>query len=230
MYLALSTQAAPVFVYTTIASSAQDGALVSGITGVDAAAIATVDPAGLTQYVNSQLLAAEASLPEYTRVEMDIVGWQTPLGSSAQFVANQINSAFASGQITDPITGGPPESWAEYPGQIAWGDDATDSVTIRVLKAQPPVIALYIIVGLAAVIAVALIWGALQRSSWQAKSATTGVNGAKVFTSIAGFVVDNWWWEVPLAGAAIVAPFVIGKTAQTEEAVNRLRYAERGGF
>lgn len=198
-------------VYTQLGSSGSDGPLVGGLSGIAAAALAATDPAGLVPYVNAALLAAETNLPEGTRVEMEISGWATPLGSSAQLVASTLQSAYQQGRIVDPESGQPPEAWPEYPGQIFWGDDATDTLTVRALKAQPPVVAIWIVVGLLALVAAVLVWDALHASTWRASSASAAV--AKAAVGVLSWAVGHWY--LVLGGAAVlaVAPWALREHA-----------------
>jgi hypothetical protein len=214
-----------------LGSNSADGPLVGGISGAQAAEIAASDPAALAKYLNARLLAAEAQLPEGAAVQLSVTGWQTPIGSSAQFVADQINSAWTSGEIVDPQTGSPPEPWREYPGQIAFGDDATDTVTIRVLKEQPPLVALYILIGVAAVIAIAVVWDNLSSPStpWTAQSSVPPAVALNA-GGILKFITQNWAILALGAGGLVAMPFIIRHIAQTREAENELRAAERGRY
>jgi hypothetical protein len=102
-----------------------------------AIAIATSNYAAMDQYVNQIVQQAEADLPEYTRVELNISGWVVPgIGSVGQSVADAIQQQWVEGNIYDPATGETPGAWPEYPGQVAWYDPTVDILTLRWVKAQ----------------------------------------------------------------------------------------------
>jgi hypothetical protein len=224
--------AADGLVRTTVASSDRDGALVTGISGVEAAALAVTNPGALLQYVNADLQAALAALPEGTRMELVVSGWSLPaVGSVASSVADRVNAAWAAGQVD--YGGEPVQAWPEYPGQVAWGDDGSATVTIRVLKAQWQAL-LFVFIGILVVAAVWVLWDGWRSSAtpWQANAASpSGIGtGSTGLGGLLKFLAANWWWELPVVGAVAFAPWAINKLAAAREAENRLAAAERGEF
>jgi len=207
---------------TTIASSDTDGPLVGGIDALTALDLAATNPQALAQYVNPALQHAERSLPEGAEVELDITGWQVAGQSIAQFVASRLNANIRD--IRDPDTGEQVQPWPQYPDQIAWGDDSTDTLTLRWVKGQP--FAVWIIVG---IVVLAGIWYLLSRAKWRA-SANVVAPGTPNPVSIGAWIVDHWWLFLILAAAGVAAPFIVRSAAKTEEAVNELRAAERGAY
>lgn len=220
---ATTTQLEP----TTIASSATNGALLEPLDAGDIAAVAVeaiADPAALAQYVNAGLANAEDALPEGALVQLDITGWLTPLGSTAQWVATQINSAWAAGRILN-VDGTPVEAW---PGQsyLAVGDDATDTVTIQAVKGQPPLV--WIVVGVMVLLGIVVLWGVLTRSKW----AATLWQETKTTGKVLSWTLEHLPYILLAAGGvaavAVVAPLVAGAeegAAKVERGTRDLRSA-----
>ncbi len=180
----------------------------------------------LAAYVNAEMVAAETNLPEQSEVQLDLQGWQTALGSGAQFVASQIQAQYQAGNVVYPgLASEPseiPQTWGGFP--FAVGDDATDTVTLRWLKAQP--FLPWVVVGIVLAVAVVAVVYLLEHGTATMSSDTA----AAAVVRAGSFIVKNWAWELPLAAAAIVAPAVIRKVAQLREAENEYRAAKRGLF
>lgn len=210
-------------VYTEIANSSADGPLVGGISSAQALAYALTDPAKLLDYVNPQLLSAGNRLPHGSRLEFVITGWMVAGSSLAQYVASRLNGAYAAGRLVNPQTGTALEAWPEYPGQVAWGDDATDAVTLRVL-ASPWA---YVLVGALALVAAAVVWDLLSHAGWTASS--VGLGSAVSPIGVISWLIAHWYVPVGIVVAGIAAPIIINEVASTREAENRLEYAEGGG-
>lgn len=153
------------------------GPLVSGIDAIQAAAIAAFNPAGIARYVNRTMVAAEKAQPEGAEIQLDITGWPGPFGNSmAPSIADYLNRRFAAGKIVDPATQEAIIPWSAYPGQIAWGDAGTDTVTVRWVKGQYFIIAVSVAFALG-IIAGIYIWRLLERSGWVASGSGSSAGG-----------------------------------------------------
>lgn len=203
--------------WRVIGSNSMNGPLLQGVSTSQAIAWALQGRTDLlAQAVNQALAQAELALPEGTPVQLDISGWTVPGGSLAQYVAGQIQQAYVSGRIIDPNTHGVPDTWPEFPGQLAWGSDATDTVTLRWVKR--PAWAVWIVVGIVIVLAALALVYLLQRANWQAQ-AGFAQGGA---TSPAGpsvnplpWLLHNWQWVLVGLAALAVAPFAIRQLGAT---------------
>ncbi|HEY3367789.1 MAG TPA: hypothetical protein VGK74_22250 [Symbiobacteriaceae bacterium] len=227
-------------VYSEIAGRASSGPLVDDVGFATLGWLAATNPQRLTDYMNSRLVAAEQALPEGARIEISMTGW-TLLGSSwAQRAAGQVQAAWEQGRLVDADTGRPVEPWPEYPDRIAWGDDATDTVTIRTVKAAIPLVIGWIVIALIAVVAVYQIWQWLRDSNWAVRAASDAaaapgdpqppVPGSIQPKDIPGWLLRNWPW-VLLGGATLAAaPFIVRQVAHLREARNELDAAEHGEY
>lgn len=136
----------------TVASSAQDGSLLT-VDLQTAWNLATQGAAALESVINQALLQAEQNAPEGALLELDVTGWTIPiLGTSVgNQVANQVNRAWANGQITYPsgpeqglsIAAWPPQYWS---GPFAAYDAGTDTIAIRAVKQQGIVVTVILII------------------------------------------------------------------------------------
>lgn len=207
--------------YATFASSTKNGALVEGLNPATATWLAATNPGALAAYVNQSLVAAEAHLPEGTRVELDITGWNVLFGSTAALVASQIQGAYAAGKMRDPSTGKIPPAWPEYAGVIATGNAATDTVTLRWVKGDLWTDA--VVIGIITIL-VAVVVFLLSNASWQAKSATTTSGGTTnpPGLSFLQFVLQNWALVTVGALALVAAPFIVHEVARTKAAEHEL--------
>lgn len=179
------------------------------------------DPSQLAGYLNRVMMAAEAAAPEGAWMQLDLQGWSNPVtGTSyASDVAAEIQSAYASGQITDPSSGEVPGTWDTQQGVLATGDPSSDTVTLRWVKGQ--LFLLWIFVGLLVAVAVVVVWNYLRSSSWgQFAGLPSGVTGTipkapatltpldryvliLAGVSVAGLFGYAWWRiEVAKAGAS----------------------------
>ncbi len=209
-------------VYTTLADSTADGALVGGITSAQALALSVSDPARLLDYLNPRMLAAVNALPHGTRLEFDVTGWTVAGASMAGLVANRVNAAFLGGTLVNPSTNTPLEAWPEYARQVAFASG--DTVTFRVL-ASPWA---WILVGVVGLLAVAVVWDLLAHSSWTASS--VGIGSAVSPIGVLQWLVRYWYVPAGALVAGVLAPIIIADVANTRESENRLRYAEGGGY
>lgn len=208
--------------------SARDGPIVLGLSGPQAAYLYATNRAALANYVNQTLQQREAALPEGSKVEMQITGWN----GLAPNVAQSLNQAWASGEIINPITNEMVQPWSEYPNQIAWSQG--DTVIIRTTKAQIQIV--WVIVQIAAfVLAAIYVWELLRSArgiasvfapatspipipgsppSQGAQGLTTGqkillVGGAVLIVGVAGYM----WWKITLAQAGAAHVTTIVETA-----------------
>jgi len=219
-----------------IGSNELDGALVSGIDGATAAYYAETNPSQLLHYVNPHLIAAESALPEGTPIELHITGWQTVIGESAQFVAQQTNQAFLLGKLRN-LDGTPVVPWREYPDQVAWGYDDQDLLILRMRKADIPLPILLLVAGIVAGILIAALWDhwANPHTSWSALASPAPSGGSTGGTvpspgQVYGWLARNWPWLLLGAGALAAAPWAIRQVARLRESENELRAAEGGEF
>jgi hypothetical protein len=146
-------------------------------------------------------------------------------------VASQIQSYYAQGKIM-AADGSSIQAWPEYPGQIAWGDSSTDTLTLRWVKADPFV---WIIVGILLVALGYLVYRVLTQSSWTMSSASTtsgtgtGTGTTASAANITGWILKNWWWELPALGVLAIAPWVIRQTRRTYEEEHEFSREIEGG-
>jgi len=213
--------------YQTLASSDQAGALVTGISGAEAALLAATNPAALVGYFNSALVSALQGLPEQTRVELDISGWTVAGQSLASYAAQQINSAWASGRID--YNGEAVQPWPEYPTQVAWGDDSTATVTIRVLKAQWEAI-LFVAIGILVVVAVWILWDNWRSPStpWTAQVAyQQGTTPPLTGQGVLAWAARNWAWLLLGAGVLAAGPWAFRQFRRLRE--EETQYASEFG-
>jgi hypothetical protein len=123
-------------VYSTLADSTTAGALVT-IDWATALQIALGNPSAVQDAINPAIASAEAGLPEGTRVQLYLTGWDVPIiGNVGARVADQINAQWSAGNIRDPNTGEVPQPWPEFPGAIAFYDPASDTVGLHWRKGQ----------------------------------------------------------------------------------------------
>lgn len=211
--------------------STMDGPIVLGLSGPQAAYLYATNRAALANYVNQTLQQREESLPEGSKVEMQITGWS----GLAPNVAQSLNQAWAGGQVINPITNEMVQPWSEYPNQIAWSSG--DTVIIRTTKMQIQIV--WVIVQLAAfVIAAVYIWNLLRSARGLASmfappgstyppsyppgipgapgspGLTTGqkallIGGAILIVGGAGYM----WWRITLAQAGAAHVTTIVETA-----------------
>jgi hypothetical protein len=224
-------------VVTEIASSSANGALVADVSGINLAYVAATHPDQLVQYMNADLMAAQHGLPEGTRVEIVITGWQAFGQNWAERVAQGIQDAYVKGDITDPDTGNRVEAWPEYPDQICWGDNEANTVTMRSVKQFPIMVVVWVVIGILAIIGVWKLWELLHQSQWSARSATPqvttnpgGSTGLPSAGTVFSWAWNNWHWVLLGAGALAATPFIVRTVAKTREAKNELAAAERGEY
>lgn len=216
--------------FVRIADNATTGPLVGGIGADEAAYLAATNPSTLVPYFNAQLIASLQSLPEGTRMELDIGGFDIFGYGFASTAADRVNAAWQAGQLN--YGGEPIQPWPEYPSQVAWGDDATGTITFRALKAQWQAI-FFIALGAALVIAFVVLWNHWSQPStpWQAQAAyPPGQQPTITGQGILAWLARNWPWLLLAGGALAAAPFVVRKVAELREAENKLTEAERGVF
>lgn len=182
----------------------------------------------LAAYVNAEMVTAETNLPEQSEVQLDLRGWQTALGSGAQFVASQIQAQYEAGNVVYPgLNGAPdeiPQTWGGF--AFAVGDDATDTVTLRWVKAQP--FLPWVVVGIVLAVAVVAVVYLLEHGT--ATMSSNNPSAGSVVATTASFLVRNLWWEVPTVAAVAVAPYIVRKLAAIREAENEYRAAQGGRY
>jgi len=101
----------------------------------------TGNPQAIVEFVNEDVTAAEAGLPEGERVQLAIRGWTIPLlGSVGAQVAGYINQQWRLGNIRDLVTGEVPQAWPEYPSEVAQYVGSSDTLYLRWRKGQPFVV------------------------------------------------------------------------------------------
>jgi len=205
--------------YTVIADSGVNGPIVGGLNAYTVAQLIGyftifdwTDFSNLLQsLVNQDMIQAEVGQPEGQRIELDITG----LDGQAVFVADHIQGFYAQGKIVGP-DGSPITAWPEYPGQIAWGDASTDTLTLRWVKEDPFV---WILVGVLLVALGVAVYYVLTSSSWTLSSANTSSasGGTPSPLSAVSWFVKNLWWEIPLVGGLAVLPWILRRSRETYE-------------
>lgn len=223
-------------IYTTIASRSTHGPLVRDVSFTEALQLLKER---LTNYqafldhlrtiVNSSVIEVEESQPEGQRLELTIRGLTIPLlGSRASYLAGKIQELWLSGQIRDP-EGKNVAPWPEYPNQIAWGDDQTDTLTLRWQKwfTWGWVIAGFLL-GLAVGIGA---YNLFRKSDYTMQSATPKQQQQQEKqpgqpTNIIGWLLQNWQLVLLGLGALAIAPFAVRQVAALRRARTELEEAE----
>jgi len=196
----------------TLADSQQDGTLLT----VDLATawqIATQGPSALEQVVNAALVQAEQNAPEGAWLLLDLQGWTIPLiGNVGPQVADQIQQAWANGQITystGPEAGQPIERWpvSEFGGRFAVYDANLDSVRINAVKRQGPIITIILIV-LGVLVGIALLQSlfGLFGARW---TLSQGVQPITKTPPPSGGLA-GWWATLPFLDKAAIVTAGIG--------------------
>jgi hypothetical protein len=196
----------------TLADSQQDGTLLT----VDLATawqIATQGPSALEQVVNAALVQAEQNAPEGAWLLLDLQGWTIPLiGNVGPQVADQIQQAWANGQITystGPEAGQPIERWPvdEFGGRFAVYDANLDSVRINAVKRQGPIITIILIV-LGVLVGIALLQSlfGLFGARW---TLSQGVQPITKTPPPSGGLA-GWWATLPFLDKAAIVTAGLG--------------------
>lgn len=231
LVLSLAAQVPEQAPVTAIASSAQDGPIVEGLSaGLVAELVADYAvnyQAFLTKaasLVNRSVLAAENDQPEGYLIQLVLTGLHDPLTGNGMAVklANAINTDWADGKIRDSA-GEEIPAWPNATA-IAYGTGAT--LTLQWIKGQPWV---WVVVGVLLAIAALSLYELLVHGTYSMGSAAPSTIG-KVALGLTSAAIRNWPVILVGAGLLVATPFVIRKVAATREAVNLERYAQGGGM
>lgn len=217
-------------VYVQIGSSSLNGPILKEI---DERTFFNLVRSGLSAFyglVNDALKAAEASVPEGTRIELRLSGL-TGGPKKPSELATLINYEYARGNIRDPNTGEVIRYWPENRDVIAvaW-DDAAGTLVLRWLKgiAWVWVIIALIVIGFA----IYGVYTMLRRAGWWAATATPvadggGGGGGITIPAPKIWGLSIWTWAAIVAAFA-VSPWVLRKTADFIRARRELERAEKG--
>ena len=208
--------------YTTIATNGMNGPIVGGLnaaTVLELLGYFTIfnwtDFSNLLEsLVNQDISQAETDEPEGQRIELDITG----LDGQAAWVAGQIQNYYADGDIK-ASDGSVITPWPEYPGQIAWGDSSTDTLTLRWVKEDPFV---WILVGVLIVALGVGIYYVLTNSSYSMSAANpsssqNSSSSTPTVSSSIEWLLKNAWWLLPGAGVLAALPWLIRQSRKTYE-------------
>lgn len=181
-------------------------------------------------WVQQQLLAAEASVPEGARTELAIRYHPTTGAQAARAVADEINQRFRQGQLQ--LDGDPLLPW---PGEeaIAFVDTAASTLYLRATKNAWPIL-VYLVLGILAVIVVYLV---VQRWSYRAEGPPPGAPDGSPPGPSLGDRLLGWIRAAPalaaLAAAVLVIPplaLLAGRWLQYQQALAEAAGgAETGG-
>lgn len=193
--------------YRVLASSQRDGPLLTG-------PILTASVPAILQHVNQAVLAAEARVPDGTRLELAI-----HVGALAPTAAGYLNAQFRAGRLYEP--GAPHRRWIpwpEHPHQVATVPQP-EWLRIRWVKGEWQILVALAVV--AVVVGLLLLW--VPQPPYVLRSATPVASATPAF---GGTPFRLFWlpWYDTLAVAAGLAliPLGLRLVARTETAASEV--------
>ena len=228
--------AATTYTAQTIATQAKNGPLVAQLSAEQVAVLAANYVGDyqnflrlIDSYVNQEIHAIENNLPEETPVRLVMPG----LNGYAKQWAQVIDQQWQQGKIQWQG-----EKLKAWPGasQVAYSDASGNTMTLEWLKGQPWG---WIVVGILVAVMVVYEINTIRGSQYSMTAYTpatgTGTTGTTTSTLPSGSTIlasaaKNWPWIVLVGGGLVATPFVIRHVAETREAENEYKAAERGAY